>query len=775
MTNQSNLIVEAKELFYLGQLPAAIRLAESAIASPELTSQAQLLQARCLIEQGHFRRADALLETAIAVLPADSELAGEMRLRRASLQIYLSGHSTAMVQEAQGTLVENPSSRLTALAQDLWGRDMAISVVYNLEPPFKLVEAQHLLSEACKNYHCFDEGDAALAALLKRGQLHLLATPNLDQAQSLFQQAHDQALAEGNQVRQAEAALRLAELEFDAILAQRAKNPKVQIESAFYQRALTLYEAVGHGFGPADVLLSFGSRLLKAGFYGTEVIQQAIEQYSQVNHLSGNYNALIELSTWHLQQGELSQSLDCRQRAANIAQEMNFPLAQATTYLGIGDYYYRMGDYARALAAYERVEQLAAVPSVLALQGLNLANAYTLMNLPDRAQEFCYTAIKILKQAGPSKNLSLAYFILGNVLSSRGDWAEAITVWREGLRVDEAYQNQFDQAEKLKCMAQGTVMQHHRSDGSPIPDAAYEEAMALYSQAIDLLNTIGSNEATAAVAGTYQLQGQTALTCGYPLDALKYLEQSHHTYATLDLKMQTATTDALLGLVCHELGNRGYPNLYNEAKHCYERALDYFQSSQMRDQTWKICFYLADIAFLQSFQALTGEGQQAHLQDADRMLEEAAKDIELVRGHFIEANPVTREYSRLGLVADKEKVYNFAIKLHHRYLQNNKSAFNWLERLKGRVFLDALAITPLRPPGLVDSSLLVQEQELLTALNRASSQTEVVELSERLHKLWEQMKQEVIATEYVSLRLGEPMRWETLKSLLHFETVSIDL
>ncbi|MGK7874661.1 MAG: hypothetical protein AB4426_15560 [Xenococcaceae cyanobacterium] len=64
---------------------------------------------------------------------------------------------------------------------------------------------------------------------------------------------------------------------------------------------------------------------------------------------------------------------------------------------------------------------------------------------------------------------------------------------------------------------------------------------------------------------------------------------------------------------------------------------------------------------------------------------------------------------------------------------------------------------------------------MLADLNRASRQTEVVELSERLHELWEQMKQEAIATEYVSLRLGEPMRWETLQSLLHFETVSIDL
>lgn len=766
MTNQPEVLVEGWRLFYLGQLPTAIHLAQTATFSEDLAQKAQLLLVRCLLEQGRFRQAEIICNTLIDTLPSDSELAWEISLRRAFVQIYLAGNLTPILEESQTILTQNQSFKIRALAQDLLGRGKAIAVVWNLASTSDLVEAKNLVSEAVDNYNHGGDNDAALAAWLKLGQLHLLCTPNPDTAKSIFQQASDKAREVNNTVCQAEAALRLAELDFDDTLAQRAVNLEIQLDSTLYHQAMTLYEAVGHALGPADVLLSLGSRMIKAGFDGSDAVQQAVQIYHQQDNCTGLFNAIIDLSTWHLQQGQITQSLDCRQEAERIAQEMDFPLAQATAYLGIGDYYFRTGDYARALTACERVEQLATIPSVSAMQGLNLANTYTLMNLPERAEKVCCNAINTLEKAGYSKSLSLAYFILGNVLSSKGDWAQAIDVWRKGLAVDETCHYRFEQAEKLKCIAQATVMQHHCYGSSPIPDPAYFEAMALYSQAIDLLKTIGNNEAVAAIAGTYQLQGQTAVACKRSLDAVSYLEKARNSYADLGLATQTAIADTLLGLVCHDLGNCGYPHLYIEADRFCSQALSYFQNAKMRDITWKIRFYLADIEFMQSFQGLANEEQQVHWQNAARWLEEAAADIELVRGGFIESNPVATETARLGLVSDKEKVYKFAIKLHHWYLRLSSVSFNWLERLKGRAFLDSLALRPLRPPSLADEKLLKKESELLATINRASTQAEVVELSDRLHTLWEQMVSDPAASEYVSLRRGLPLTFDDLKTCL---------
>ena len=517
-------LAEARQSFHLGQLSNAIRLAQEAAGSPNLTPQAQILQARCLIEQGHFPQADILLSTALANLPQDSEMALEMRLRLASLRIYLTGHIAQIWEEARDVLAGNPLQRLRGLALDLWGRGLAIAVIYHLASPEDLVEAKRLLSEAIDSYRLVGENDTALAALLKLGQLHLLSTPDLAAARLTFQEAWDLAQSAENLVRQAEAKLRLAELDFDASLAKRAENPEAQIDPAPYQQAMLLYENAGHVLGPADVLLSVGTRLTKAGYDGSDSLQQALLLYEKADNLIGLSSTVAELSTWYLQQGELSLSLEYRQRAIAIAREMGFPLSQATACLGIGDYYFRTGDYARALAAYEQVEELTVAPSVLAMQGLNLANSYSMMNLHDRAAEVCRAAIEILEQSGSSQILSLAYFILGNVISGKGNWAEAIPVWRKSLDMDEASNNLLEQAKKLQCIAQATVMQYHRAGGYSIPETAYEEAMALYSQTIELLKRVGNNEAVASIANTYELQGQTLLVCARPLDCIKYLE-----------------------------------------------------------------------------------------------------------------------------------------------------------------------------------------------------------------------------------------------------------
>jgi tetratricopeptide (TPR) repeat protein len=771
MTEQHKSLPEGWQLFHLGQLPAAIGLAEAATSSPILAPEAQLLLVRCLFEQGRFRQAETICNQMLITLPSNSDLAWEMRLRRAFLQIYLTGNSTPILEASRAALAENQSPRLRGLAQDLLGRAKAIAVVWNLASSSDLVEAKHLLSEAINSYHCSEDSDAALGALLQLGHIHRLSRfPDLAAAKVIFHQAQNQAQTAGNQVRQAEVVLRLAELDFDLatepkIAEPKIAEPKIQIDSTLYEQVIALYDAVGHVLGSADVLFSLGNRLIDRGFNGNDAVEQALYIYRQEDHLHGIYSSLKALGIWHLRQGQLTEAKNIYDEAIKVAEQMDFPGGQASAYLGFGDYFYRTGDYARALAAYQQAELLSLPPSVQVLVNLILANVYTLMNLPNRAEIACHKAIAILIPAGSSSSLSLAYFILGNILTTKGDWGGAINVWRDGLAIDLARCDVRGQAEKLHCIAQATVMQHYSSNHFPISDAVYEEAMAFYAQAIELLNA-GDNEAATVIANIYQLQAQTALTCRRPLDALQYLEPSRNTYAALGLAMQTATTDSLLGLVCHDLGNQGYSDFYIEATRCYERALSYFQNAQMRDMSWKIRFYLADVAFMQSFRRLTGEEQQNYWQEAARWLEEAAADIELVRGRFIEADPVFRENSRLGLVADKEKVYTFAIKLDRKYLQDNRSAFSWLERLKGRVFLDALAVTSLRPPVGVDDKLLNQEQELLSALNHASTQVEVVDLSERLHILWNQMADAPTAIEYISLRRGQPLGWQAVQSLL---------
>jgi Tetratricopeptide repeat len=178
----------------LGQLPAAIRLARDAMVSASSAPQAMLLLVRCLFEQGRFRQAETICNQILITLPSNSDLAGEIRLRRAFLQIYLAGNSTPIWEESRTALAENQSSKLRGLAQDLLGRAKAIAVVWNLASSSDLVEAKHLLSEAINSYHCSEDSDAALGTLLQLGHIHRLSRfPDLAAAKVIFHQAQKQA------------------------------------------------------------------------------------------------------------------------------------------------------------------------------------------------------------------------------------------------------------------------------------------------------------------------------------------------------------------------------------------------------------------------------------------------------------------------------------------------------------------------------------------------------------------------------------------------------
>lgn len=218
---------------------------------------------------------------------------------------------------------------------------------------------------------------------------------------------------------------------------------------------------------------------------------------------------------------------------------------------------------------------------------MNLANLYFQMNQRERARDICREAVAVFRQFDSFDNLSIAYLVLGNVMSGMGDWAGAIVVWREGASVDEARGDLRSQAEKLLCIAQATVMQRYRGPGQAIPQPAYDEAMSLYERARELVSGFTDPQAVALVANSFQTQGQTASACGRIADAIQYLEQARVTYAGLGWRMQTAITDSLLGLVCMEAGRLLSPAYYADAETHHRRALEYFEQAGMRDQCWR--------------------------------------------------------------------------------------------------------------------------------------------------------------------------------------------
>jgi tetratricopeptide (TPR) repeat protein len=73
-----NSLAEAQRLFYLGQLPAAISMAQKAAVSHTLALQAQLLIIRCLFGKGNFHKAEVVWRTALETSSSEREVIWNM-------------------------------------------------------------------------------------------------------------------------------------------------------------------------------------------------------------------------------------------------------------------------------------------------------------------------------------------------------------------------------------------------------------------------------------------------------------------------------------------------------------------------------------------------------------------------------------------------------------------------------------------------------------------------------------------------------------------------
>ncbi len=750
-------LANAHRHYRLGNLSAARQLLQPHRTHPE----AAALLLRCLSEQGYFQEAHRYGRCATTPPTKQTAIEQEMALRCAFLQIYLAGDPQPMIVAGEVVLVERAANRITAVAQDLTACTRVAAINWGLADTADLPACIQQLAAAANLYRQLGDEEAAQTAQIKQAQtLLMLSPPSSEQAKKLLHRVQEQARAGGHQHLEAEVTLRLAEM-------APTTTPPTALNDypPGYRQALALYEQCGHWLGVADVQRSWGEQLIRFGLDGSQSLQQALTHYTEQDNPSGMSRALSQLAMFHVRQGDLANGLAYHQQGLEVAQTMGFKQAGATAQMGIGDIYFRTGDYGRALAAYEQAKKLIPSPIMQAMINLNLANTYTLMNLPDRAEVTCRTAIATLSSGRPNANLSLAYFILGNILGAKKEWHAALVTWRDGLAVDETLGDVHRQAEKLQSMAQATVQQHYRGRDSTIPETAFQEAMVLFDDAFTRLIPLQDSETAVLRANIRQLQGQTAITARYFTDAEQHLLQARHQYANLHMGMETAVTDAMLGLLYYGAGNEGQHDLYDAAITHYHHALAYYRSVKMRDQIWPIHYYLANTFFRRGLVRLSAEAQAADWQRAHEALQQAADIVDFVRGRFAQTDKLAQEEARVGLVANKDKLYRFAIRLTNTYLKDKTSAFNWLQRYRGRAFLDALTITQLHAPTIDNESLFEQETIWLYALNREPDQSRAVDLLEKLHQIWSKMESAGLE-EFVTLRRGAPVQWHEMSGLL---------
>ncbi|MFP2931878.1 hypothetical protein ACLESO_43240, partial [Pyxidicoccus sp. 3LG] len=710
---------QARDCRRLGQLVQAIARVRTVPPSDPGFAEARLLLLRCLLDQGRVLAADAAGAEALPLLPPGAE-AEQLRLLHAFI-LLSSRKDPEPLRTACRSALEAPGvdGRVRALAMDLQARLVGIEVAMLLRPEAELVEAIEGMGRAAEAYEASGSPEEARAARARQATLFRQGPhPQLDAARRRWTELRERASAEGDDVSEARARLALAELEFEATWARPEAVTDGEALVAPFREAASAYVRAGHALGEAQVSLSLGKLLLKYAVPdGEGLLREALEFFAREEFVSGQQEALRALVVWHSHRGEAREALQVSERLRALDASEGSPMGEATTLMGLADSAFRRGEFIRARELLEEAERLAGQAWQGAGVWLQLALAESAMGLHARAEATCREVVSRLERLGPQPMLSQAYFVWGHVVQER-DVAGAIALWEKALCVDEALGDAVAQAQKLVNIAWAQVQQRRAQGKAPLltPDIErrFERASAVLLPRREL-------EARVVLGNLYTQRAQAEFLAEHWQDCGNWLQLAEELARTLGLKMQLAFVLSQQGLVLVQVGRSGAPHAWSEASRRFEEAHAFFERESMLDMQWRLLFYqgLADLeAGLKA--TLTGEEQQRLWGRAREALEAASERIDLLRGNVAERNPLKAQANRMALVVGKEQVYGLGFDLYLSALRDSAGALLWLERMKGRALLDALAESRLPEPSLPDAALADRERRLREARARAA-------------------------------------------------------
>lgn len=147
---------------------------------------------------------------------------------------------------------------------------------------------------------------------------------------------------------------------------------------------------------------------------------------------------------------------------------------------------------------------------------------------------------------------------------------------------------------------------------------------------------------------------------------------------------------------------------------------------------------------------------------ADRMLSEAATDIDILRRAFRSAKTLDTRTGKASLSDSAVQLTKQALRLHLHIDWNPAEAWDWVARSKSRALNDLLSseaevprsleVEMIRDPGL--GQLVERERDLCRQLAAAPASERLV-LTQTLDDLYAQMRDMPVLREYAELRDGE--------------------
>jgi two-component system, NtrC family, sensor kinase len=162
--------------------------------------------------------------------------------------------------------------------------------------------------------------------------------------------------------------------------------------------------------------------------------QNALELSRRINYPMGESKALLSLSYYFFNRGNLTQSLELGLKALEIAKKNKLTYDQAFAMIRVGNVYMNLKDYHQALNYYHQTRELTKNSTdsfFYAVTFWRAAAAYDHLNLTDSALLFAKQAEDTAKKMGNKFILGGIAPILGNIYAKKGNDQLALEYYRK--------------------------------------------------------------------------------------------------------------------------------------------------------------------------------------------------------------------------------------------------------------------------------------------------------------------------------------------------------
>lgn len=766
--------MDGRELLAQGRYAEALAVASAVPPSSANYPAARLLGLRTLLEQARF---GDLAEWLAATDPA--AFAGPGAGTELACWRAYAGMLTLTGDDPAGTADRllaplpdgvDPPTAEQVVAADLAARVIRLRVVYAELPATELPTAADTFAQVAAGYRQLGrDQDSWQATLAQAATLQAIAYQPLGPVRQLLDRLVERTRAAGDPLAQAQA--RIARLELTAterlaVPGAADLTPEIAETEAIEQ----LLVDGGHACPAARAGWPLTSVLLRHGAEpAVELARQCAEQFraAGADHLA--HEVWRALHQWHAWRGETAEQQAAAEQAGRTGAGQGWQMFELIDTVGTADGLFRTGQVGRArnlvADALRRAPHRAARTSLRVMLAANLSS----VGQNADARVVLDAARADLVEVGPTP-LSAQVSAQLAALYVDTDPAAALRLAGEAAELASAL---ADHAEAGRFLAQRLLLRvqiRYATGARPVVDTAGADDFAAALAEVEPLTTIEGRRALTAV---HQIRGQAAFFDDDPATWSRHFAAAKAIARAYQLRPELGFALAYEAMAGLTLARRSRdPAVFDDVTAVLHEAHRAFREADLNAVAWRARWLAADAQMEAAAYDPDRADAQRRLAEAAAGFEETVWEIDVLRGAAAgtdPAGPLEDQLTRIGFGVDKQQVYRAGFKLAVDHLADPALASRWLERMKGRALLDALAGAVLPHQSEADHRLLIAERELRAEAREVTRYAQLADLHRRLDQLIAQLAADPATAGYAALRRTQPPDWSQVRAALTAE------